>query len=182
MSGSASANTLTAMSIDISKQIVSNRGSDKSAKRTAFRIEGTPVAMGMIHLCLVAADSMGREIALRGGPTNGGVLSPSATKAPSDDNFGPIVMTVGLYEPGFIDHALDAVWNEVNLNGQDPAKVLASFIAVAKAIDDRRIPYYPTSPNSNSAVGTMLRRSGCTATPPGVAPGFETDLLPVSKL
>lgn len=183
MSGSVDATSVTTMSIDSSKLSEKDTGAARPVKRTPFRIEGTPVAMGMIHLCLVATDpTTGKEIGLRGGPSANGVLSPSISEAPSHENFGAIVMTVGEYRIGFIDHAPDAPWSEVDLNGQNPADVLKSFLVVAKAIQDRKIPYYPTSPNSNSAVGTMLRRTGCKATPPGTAPGFTTDLLPASKL
>lgn len=167
------------MSIDISKLSAKGTGSGKSTKRTTFRIEGTPVAFGwFVHLCLVATDPLtGNEIALRGGPSANGVLSPSVSEAQSADNFGPIVMTVGEYQPGFIDYDPNAAWSEVDVHGQDPATVLKSFLTVAQQIHDAQVPYYPTSPNSNSAVGTMLRRSGCTATVPGTAPGFSTDLL-----
>jgi hypothetical protein len=171
------------MSIDISKLSAKDPGSVKPAKRTAFRIEGTPVALGCIHLCLVATDpATGKEIGLRGGPSANGVLSPSVSEAPSKDNFGKIIMTVGEYKPGFIDYAPDAVWAEVDLNGQDAATVLKKFLTIAQAIQDRGTPYYPTGPNSNSAVGSMLRRAGCKATVPGTAPGFSTDLVPASKL
>ena len=147
------------------------------------RVEATNVAGGLAsHLAIVVRGKNGKETGYRGGPSRNGSLSSSAQQNPTtgatDYGFGAIVTTSGEYAPGFIDYKTDASKVAVDLNGQSVDTVTKCFEDTMKAIDARKIAYYPTGPNSNSVVGTMLSRCGCQKVKPvWIAPGFDTDLL-----
>jgi hypothetical protein len=173
---------VTVMSLDSSEFSKSSPSEKGTEERAPFRIEATPVAMGLAsHLCLVGTPSTGGEIAFRGGPSKQGAVSPSVTPVPEPDNFGPIRMDVAPYKKGFIDYDPKAPSSKVDLRGQKPDDVLKCFRKVAEKIHKKEVPYYPASQNSNSAVFTMLEQCGCTAKLPKISPGFGKDLLKDDK-
>jgi hypothetical protein len=148
------------------------------------RVEGTNVAGGLAsHLAIVVRDEHGNETGHRGGPSHGGsVFSSGGQVDPStgttDYGFGVIVTTRGAYQAGFIDYDPAAPKVSIDLNGQSIDTVMKSFDDSIAAIDKKKTPYYPTGPNSNSVVGTMLSHAGLQKMKPTwIAPGFDTDLL-----
>ena len=162
---------------------MSKSSSDIETGIAPVRVEATDVAGGLAsHLTIVVRDTGGNETGYRGGPSRNGSLSSSAQQDPTtgatDYGFGPIVTTRGAYKAGFVDYAPTAAKVAVDLNGQSVGTVTKCFEDTMKAIDDKKIAYYPTGPNSNSVVGTMLSRCGCQKIKPvWIAPGFDTDLL-----
>ncbi len=156
---------------------------DIESGSSPVRVEATNVAGGLAsHLAIVVRDKDGNETGYRGGPNRSGPLVSSGqvdtTTGATDYGFGVIVTTKGAYKPGFIDYEPTAAKVGVDLNGQSVDAVTKCFEDTMKEIDKRKTAYYPTGPNSNSVVGTMLSRCGCQKIKPvWIAPGFDTDLL-----
>lgn len=150
----------------------------------SVRLEATSVGLNANHLCIVVTDEVGAQTAFRGGPSQRGPDSPpvsgpsAASSSPSSQgSYGPIRTTEGRYDERFIDYDPRAPKTAVETGGQSTSDLLECFRRTASEIDRRQIPYFPTGPNSNSTVFTLLERCGCRGDPPAWSPGYQRDLL-----
>lgn len=144
------------------------------------RLAGPGYATGARHLWIV--HSLGRERndngmhAFRGGPSKPGGSSDSSggSSGSGDDPENVIVVVDGPWGPGFVDWGGSGEESRRVMEGPDACAKRNCFFAEERRINERRVRYRATGPNSNTVVSTMLRRCDVPRERPGgFHPGWD---------
>lgn len=146
------------------------------------RLSGPGYATGARHLWIVhslGADRSGNgQEAIRGGPSNPGAggSSGSGTGSSGSEGNGDNVIEVrrGPWDPSFIDWGGDGEVYRRVLDSPEACGKRNCFRAEQTRVNDRRVRYKATGPNSNTVVSTMLHRCGVPRErPDGFHPGWD---------
>ena len=114
----------------------------------ATHINGSLDSMPVWHLFVICAQESGDESVYRGGP-----------ESHSQNGFGAIVGTTMRYKEGSVDWDPSAPSTMV-LSGPQACAAGNCFASELGRIAERRVPYDPLGPNSNTVASTLLNQCG----------------------
>ena len=154
-------------------------------------VPGLPGLLGFYHAYIIVTDENGKEYYYRAGPSKMGSVSESSKSnpkegMPKESSYGPIFAEGGEYKAGTIDWTVDPkVPSTPVLDNNDPAgPYLMKLDEMVKFINDQKIPYKPTGPNSNTFAYQVIQGLGLQPpkTPPKVTVPGSGDKMMVTPM